>query len=96
MHGKRQRKSFQEILVEVLDQRIPAENLPNRKRVTVREALIRKLLELAESGHPPAVALVVEFYTHFDVLADREQERRAEQEASNKALEEARKRWCGR
>jgi hypothetical protein len=93
MHEKRPRKNFQEILVEVLDMRIPAENLANRKRISVREAILRKLIELAERGYPPAVALIVEFYSSFDVAAARESERKKADEAHDKAWQDALERW---
>ena len=73
--------------------RIPAENLANRKRISVREAILRKLIELAERGYPPAVALIVEFYSSFDVAAAREREWKQADEASNKAWQDALERW---
>ncbi len=91
MPKTRKRKSLQETFVSLLDRRIPAENLPNRKWISVREALLRKVMEFAERGHPAAVAMITAHYARFDVVAEREEDQKAQdgafEAACRKALE---------
>jgi hypothetical protein len=56
-------ETLQRILV-----RIPAKNLKNRKWITTREALLRKLFELAKDGHPPSVQMLMSFYQRLEYL----------------------------
>jgi hypothetical protein len=55
-------KTLQELFVEVLDRKIPAKDLGRRKWVSTREALLRNLIEKAESGDVRAIKLLTDLY----------------------------------
>ena len=61
-------ETLQRILVRILDKRIRAKNVRNRKWITTREAPLRKLFELAKDGHPPSVQMLMSFYQRLEYL----------------------------
>jgi hypothetical protein len=52
--------TLQEVLVRVLDRRVPTGGAGERKTMTRRELVLEMLLRKAEEGHPRMVQLVLD------------------------------------
>jgi len=88
MKQPKEREALPAILVRLLDKKLPVENMPGRKRISVRELLLRKLIERAESGHAAALRMLIEFRETFrDPAIDEDEDDEAFEEACAKALE---------
>ena len=88
MKQPREQEALPAILVRLLDKKLPVENMPGRKRISVRELLLRKLIERAELGHAAALRMLAEFRETFrDPAIDEDEDDKAFEEACANALE---------